>query len=95
VAFLLKQKIGGLKFVVYTVLGALGTISVNIVRIILLAYYAAYYPPQYFQSFHDVIGEILFLPWLVAFMLIVHFAEKRFNMAKPSSPLTSSASDLP
>lgn len=89
VAFLLKQKIGGLKFVVYTVLGALGTISVNIVRIILLAYYTAYYPPQYFQSFHDVIGEILFLPWLVAFMLIVHYVERRFNKVRPSSPSTS------
>ena len=84
VAFLLKQKIGGLKFAVYAVLGALGTISVNIMRIVLLAYYTAYYPPQYFQSFHDVIGEILFLPWLVAFMLIVHYAEKHSNRAIPS-----------
>jgi thaumarchaeosortase len=79
IAFLLKQRIGGLRFLAYTVLGALGTISVNVARIILLAYYTAYYPPQYFQSFHDVIGEILFLPWLVAFMLIVHFAERHFN----------------
>jgi thaumarchaeosortase len=85
VAFLLKQRIGGLRFVVYTVLGALGTISVNIIRIILLAYYTAYYPPQSFQSFHDVIGEILFLPWLVAFMLIVHYAERHFIRARPSS----------
>jgi thaumarchaeosortase len=83
IAFLLKQKIGGLRFVAYTLLGALGTISVNVVRIILLAYYTAYYPPQYFQSFHDVIGEILFLPWLVAFMLIVHLAERHFNRKPP------------
>jgi thaumarchaeosortase len=86
VAFLLKQKIGGPRFMVYTVLGALGTISVNIVRIVLLAYYTAYYPAQYFQSFHDVIGEILFLPWLVAFMVIVHYAERRFNAKRPSMP---------
>ncbi|HYB75903.1 MAG TPA: exosortase/archaeosortase family protein [Nitrososphaerales archaeon] len=77
IAFLLKQRIGGIKLVVYTFLGALGTISVNIFRIILLAYYTEYYPAQSFQTFHDVIGEILFLPWLVAFMIIVHYVEKR------------------
>jgi thaumarchaeosortase len=76
IAFLLKQRIAGVRFVIYTILGALGTISVNIVRIVLLAYYTAYYPAQYFESFHSVIGEILFLPWLVVFMLIVHYAER-------------------
>lgn len=95
VAFLLKQRIGGFRFVAYAVLGALGTISVNIVRIVLLAYYAAYYPAQYFQSFHDVIGEILFLPWLVAFMLIVHYAERHFNRKSSSPPLPGQPISLP
>ncbi len=79
IAFLLKQRIGGIRFLIYAVLGAFGTISVNVIRIILLAYYTAYYPAQYFQSFHDVIGEILFLPWLVTFMLIVHYSERRLR----------------
>jgi thaumarchaeosortase len=89
VAFLLKQKIGGLKLVLYTALGALGTIFVNIIRIVLLAYYTAYYPPQGFQGFHDVIGEVLFLPWLVAFMIVVHYVERHFAKASklPSEKL--------
>jgi len=86
IAFLLKQRIRGIRFVIYTVLGALGTVSVNVVRIMLLAYYTAYYPAQYFQSFHDVIGEILFLPWLIGFMLIVHYAEKHFRVKKSTAP---------
>jgi thaumarchaeosortase len=81
IAFLIKQRIGGIRLFIYTALGALGTISVNVLRIVLLAYYAAYYPPQDFQSFHYVIGELLFLPWLVAFMFIVHYTEGR--LARP------------
>ena len=91
VAFLLKQKIGGTRFVIYTVFGALGTISMNVVRIVLLAYYSAYYPAEYFQNFHAVIGEILFLPWLIAFMIIVHYSERHFRrgfvqVSLPPSP---------
>ncbi len=95
VAFLLKQRIGGIKLIIYTVLGALGTISVNIFRIILLAYYTAYYPAQSFQSFHDVIGEILFLPWLVAFMIIVHYIEKRLAKAQRPQSLHPEVIQLP
>jgi len=95
VAFLLKQRIGGIRLIIYTALGALGTISVNVIRIVLLAYYTAYYPAQNFQSFHDVIGEILFLPWLVAFMIIIHYTERRLNRSKKRSAVPAPVTQLP
>jgi len=75
VAFLLKRRITGFKFLTYAFLGAIGTVCVNIIRIVLLVYCTAYYPPEYFQGFHNVVGETLFIPWLVVFMLIVHYIE--------------------
>jgi thaumarchaeosortase len=95
IAFLLKQRIGGIKLVLYTILGALGTISVNILRIILLAYYTVYYPAQSFQSFHDIIGEILFLPWLVVFMIIVHYVEKHLAKTRKLPPENSNVTQPP
>jgi thaumarchaeosortase len=89
IAYLLKRKIRGIRLLVYAALGTLGTICINILRIVLLAYYTAYYPQGYFQSFHAIIGEILFLPWLIAFMFIVYFVEKKLPPNEINSYLGS------
>lgn len=56
--------------IVYALVGAGGTAFVNILRIAMIGLYANWYANSFqdLETFHDVIGEILFLIWIVVFV---------------------------
>ena len=87
-AFLFKMNIPPKRKAVYFVLGIIGTISVNMIRIFSLSLFALKVSTNVaeFEEFHSVAGEIMFLPWLFIFLLIVTYVEtrriKRLEIAK-------------
>ncbi len=78
-AFLLKMNIIRHRKIMYFCLGILGTIIVNMIRIFSLSWYALKVTadPQRWEEFHSVAGEIMFLPWLFAFLFVVMWIETR------------------
>ncbi|HEY4672964.1 MAG TPA: thaumarchaeosortase [Nitrososphaerales archaeon] len=71
--FLIKIKTTNKRRTVYFAVGAVGTFLVNILRIFSLASYVLLVSADRarFEEFHAVAGEILFLPWVLAFLFIV------------------------
>ncbi|MBT5201417.1 MAG: thaumarchaeosortase [Thaumarchaeota archaeon] len=78
-AFMLKMNIPRGRKSVYFVLGILGTIGVNLIRIFSLSWYALKVTtdPVAWEEYHKIAGEIMFLPWLFAFIFIVIIIETR------------------
>ncbi|MGB9002250.1 MAG: thaumarchaeosortase [Nitrosotalea sp.] len=78
-AFLLKMNIPRNRKAVYFVLGVVGTIAVNVIRILSLSLFVLKVSTNVneFQSFHGIAGEIMFLPWLFVFLLIVTYIETK------------------
>ena len=64
---------------IYFVLGIIGTITVNLIRIFSLSWYALKVTtdPVAWEEYHKIAGEIMFLPWLFAFILVVIMIESR------------------
>jgi len=63
----------------YLLLGVVGSFLVNVLRLALLAAYAMsnITNPQAFQAFHSVIGELIFIPWIIAFVVLILRRESR------------------
>ncbi len=78
-AFLLKMNIQRNRKAVYFVLGIIGTIGVNVIRIFSLSAYALKVTTNAaeWEEFHSVAGTIMFVPWLFIFLLIVILVENR------------------
>ena len=78
-AFLLKMNIHRNRKLVYFGLGIAGTIGVNMIRIFSLSWYALKVTTdaKQWEEFHSVAGEIMFLPWLFVFLLIVIILETK------------------
>jgi thaumarchaeosortase len=78
-AFLLKMNITRKRKSIYFTLGIIGTIIVNMIRIFSLSWYALKVTTDSakWEEFHSVAGEIMFLPWLFVFLLIVILIESR------------------
>ena len=78
-AFLLKMRIPRNRKAAYFVLGILGTVGVNMIRIFSLSVYALKVTTDAdrWEEFHSVAGEIMFLPWLFAFLFVVMAIESR------------------
>jgi len=78
-AFLLKMNIPRPRKAVWFVIGIIGTITVNVFRIFALSWYALKVTtdPVKWEEFHGIAGEIMFLPWLFTFLLIVMMVETR------------------
>jgi len=78
-AFLLKMNIQRKRKSIYFVIGIIGTIIVNMIRIFSLSWYALKVTTnaEQWEEFHSVAGEIMFLPWLFVFLLIVILIESR------------------
>lgn len=84
-AFLLKMNIQKNRKIAYFAIGILGTIGVNIIRIFSLSLFVLKVSTNAveFEEFHSVAGEIMFLPWLFIFLLIVTVIEtKRLKKLK-------------
>jgi len=78
-AFMLKMNIPRARKSVYFILGIIGTIVINLIRIFSLSWYALKVTtdPVAWEEYHKIAGEIMFLPWLFAFILIVVVIESR------------------
>ena len=78
-AFLLKMNIPRRRKSIYFILGIIGTIIVNMIRIFSLSWYALKVTTdaEQWEEFHSVAGEIMFLPWLFVFLVIVILIETR------------------
>ncbi|MHA7734627.1 thaumarchaeosortase [Nitrosopumilus sp. S6] len=78
-AFMLKMNIPRARKSMYFVLGIIGTIIVNLIRIFSLSWYALKVTtdPVAWEEYHKIAGEIMFLPWLFAFILVVILIESR------------------
>jgi thaumarchaeosortase len=78
-AFLLKMNIPRNRKAVYFALGIAGTIGVNMIRIFSLSWYALKVTTdaKQWEEFHSVAGEIMFLPWLFVFLLVVILIETK------------------
>ena len=78
-AFMLKMNIQRKRKAVYFILGIIGTITVNLIRIFSLSWYALKVTtdPVAWEEYHKIAGEIMFLPWLFAFIFVVILIESR------------------
>ncbi len=78
-AFMLKMNIPRTRKTIYFVLGIFGTIGVNLIRIFSLSWYALKVTtdPVAWEEYHKIAGEIMFLPWLFVFILIVIVIESK------------------
>lgn len=78
-AFMLKMNIPRARKSIYFILGIIGTVIVNLIRIFSLSWYALKVTtdPVAWEEYHKIAGEIMFLPWLFAFILIVIVIESR------------------
>jgi len=78
-AFLLKMNIQRNRKIFYFMLGIVGTIVVNMIRIFSLSVFALKVSTNAveFEEFHSVAGEIMFLPWLFIFLLVVTYIETK------------------
>ena len=78
-AFLIKMNIIRRRKIMYFIIGIAGTIFVNMIRIFSLSVYALKVTtdPEAWEEFHSVGGEIMFLPWLFIFLLIVTAIETK------------------
>ncbi|MEM2856578.1 MAG: thaumarchaeosortase [Candidatus Nitrosocaldaceae archaeon] len=78
-AFLLRMNIARKSKLIYFVIGAVGTFTVNMIRIFALSLFVLKISanPVAFEEFHSVAGEIMFLPWLAVYLLLVMRRESR------------------
>ena len=78
-AFLLKMNIQRKRKIAYFAIGILGTIGVNMIRIFSLSLFVLKVSTNAaeFEEFHSIAGEIMFLPWLFIFLLVVTAIETK------------------
>ena len=78
-AFMLKMNIPRGRKSLYFILGIGGTIIVNLIRIFSLSWYALKVTtdPVAWEEYHKIAGEIMFLPWLFAFIFVVILIESK------------------
>jgi thaumarchaeosortase len=81
-AICVKVGTGWSRGAVYLILGVLGSFVVNVIRLVLLAEYAlSNITNQFaFEAFHSVIGEIIFIPWIIIFVVLILRRESRISM---------------
>ena len=86
-AFLLKMNIKQNRKIMYFVLGIIGTVVINLIRIFSLSVFALKVStnPVEFEEYHSVAGEIMFLPWLFGFLLVVTIIETKRMKKKEAS----------
>ena len=86
-AFLLKMNIPRNRKAMYFGLGIIGTIIINLIRIFSLSVFALKVStdPVEFEEYHSIAGEIMFLPWLFVFLLVVTAIETKRMKQKEES----------
>jgi len=72
---------------IYATIGAVGTFFVNVFRITLIVLYATYVSSAYsvVDAFHNSIGDVLFIIWIFAYLLLViHWENTRDSLVQSS-----------
>lgn len=90
VAVCSKLGTGWRRGALYLIVGAAGSFAVNILRITLLTFYALsdITNPKGFEAFHSVAGELVFLPWIALYVLMILRHEGRlWASSRPTVPL--------
>lgn len=76
---------------IYAAIGALGTFLVNVIRISMIVLYVMFVSLDV-KAFHDVIGEILFVIWIVIYILaIVRFEDRYIPPAATAAAATKTS----
>jgi len=80
-AVCVKVGTGWARGTLYMLVGAVGSFLVNVVRLAALAVYAMsnITDPKAFQAFHSVAGELIFIPWIIAFVVLIIRREGRLS----------------
>lgn len=80
-AICVKAGTGWVRGTLYMTLGVVGSFLVNVLRLAILAVYAMSHitNPKAFQAFHSVIGELIFIPWIIAFVVVILRRETRIS----------------
>jgi thaumarchaeosortase len=80
--FLLKMQIPTNRRVAYFVIGTLGTVAVNIVRIISLSFFPLLVTSniQEWEGYHSIAGEVMFLPWLIIYLITIWNIEQKTKL---------------
>jgi thaumarchaeosortase len=83
-AICVKSGTGWVRGSLYLIIGVVGSFLVNVLRLVVLAAYAMSHitNPQAFQAFHSVIGELIFIPWIIAFVVLILRRESRLSSAR-------------
>jgi thaumarchaeosortase len=93
-ALLLKMNMPLTRKLIYFAAGTLGTVAVNLVRIISLSLYALVVTTnvQEWEAFHSIAGEVMFLPWLGVYLGVVIYIENK-RSRRLQAGATSAAAD--
>jgi thaumarchaeosortase len=97
VAICVKLGTGWTRGTLYLVVGALGSFVVNVVRLTLLALYALsnITNPQAFEDFHSVAGDLIFIPWIIIYVILILRREARIaRQARKAGTLDAKASPV-
>jgi thaumarchaeosortase len=80
-AFLFKLHIPIQRKIIYFLIGTIGTATVNLIRIISLSMFALTITTNVreWESFHSVAGEIMFLPWLGIYIVVIMYMEGKIT----------------
>ncbi len=80
-AICVKAGTGWARGALYLFVGVVGSFLVNVLRLAILAVYAMgnITNPKAFEAFHSVIGELIFIPWIIAFVVLILRRESRIS----------------
>jgi thaumarchaeosortase len=92
-ALLLKMNMPLTSKLIYFAAGTLGTVTVNVVRIISLSLYALLVTTdvQEWEAFHSIAGEVMFLPWLGIYLGVVIYIENKRSRRLQAGATSASA----
>lgn len=67
--------------IIYAAVGVVVTVFLNVVRVFSIAYYGYAYATsgQQLDAFHNTVGELLFLFWIVAYLFLIIEIENRLT----------------
>jgi thaumarchaeosortase len=85
VAICVKLGTGWTRGTWYLLVGAVGSFLVNVLRLTLLALYALsnITNPQAFEDFHSVAGDLIFIPWIILYVILILRRESRIARQAP------------
>jgi thaumarchaeosortase len=88
----IKLGVRRVRGLVYVAVGVVGSFIVNAFRIILLALYALGHitSPKEFEVFHSVAGDLVFIPWIILYVLLIVRHERGGSVQRPSGSVAPS-----